>query len=281
MQCITTSPSALILADDCARAHYYHYTQKLRRIGLKRNPTLASGTAVAEVSERWIRNCPGMIPDYDALIPLVRASLLAQFQQDEDPKVNADKFTPGVLRALQRLPDWLWTAEWYSEEPLEATFSDGDLDVVVRGRPDLFRFHETGGIPTCSIVEIKTTDAAPSEYLLWVPQIRIYAAMLQQKCPDYLIAYQYVCVPTAKTADVHLAAEMVFTAEAVERTRQDILLWARRLTSTDPRYSRRCTWCEYAPLCMARIAGADENGVRDELYQTTATRDAKRVDNPD
>ena len=277
---ITTSPSALILADDCARAHYYRYTQRLRRTDYKRSPTLASGTAVAEVTERWIRNCPGIIPDHDDLILLVRASLLEKFQQDEDPKANADKFTPGVLRALQRLPDWLWEAEWYSEEPVEATFSDAELDVVVRGRPDLFRFYVADGVPTCSIVEIKTTDAAPAEYLLWVPQVRIYAAMLQQKCPDHLIAYQYVCVPTAQTADVHLAAEIVFTTAAAEETRQDILRWARRLASTDPRYARRCSWCEYAPLCMARIAGEDEDGVRAELYQTTTARNAKKVDNP-
>ena len=145
MEHIITSPSELILADDCSRARYYKYVRRLRPVEEKRSPVLASGTAVHYAVEHICRNYDSAQPDEADLALLAEECLADEFRNDYDGgTANVRKFLPGVKRALSRIPEWLWAGDWRPEEDLVGIFDATDkneeayLRVELRGRPDLF-----------------------------------------------------------------------------------------------------------------------------------------------
>ena len=266
---IVTSPSELTLRDDCGLAHDFKYRRRLRLIDEKRSPTLASGTAVHRVVETICGIGAGEAPTTQLLTALAEEYLGKEFTQDDDGGgQNVKKFLPGVVRALTRVPEWIWLAEWYVETEIVGHFTlESSVSVQLRGRPDMFRLVNDEA-PSVEVVDIKTTDADPLEFVLWTPQIRMYAACLQQAFPDRLITYRYVCVPTAAGNKAAPASALfVLTRKAYDNTVAEILAYAEKLKGPAmPRYARRCQWCDYAPICTAVITGADAAGITAELY---------------
>ena len=278
-QHIVTSPSELILADDCSRARNLKYGRRLRPAQDKRSPTLASGTAVHYAVELICRNYGGIQPDEADLVALGEECLADEFRNDDDGgTANVKKFLPGVTRALSRIPKWLWAGDWLPERDLVGYFDSVNkfdepwLTVELHGRPDLYRIINDEA-PTVEIIDVKTTETDPLQFLLWSPQLRMYAAMLAQTYPEHLIVYRYVCVPTGVKSVVAEAPAFIFTPESHEKTVTDIIDMSLKLGSVDrPRYSRRCSWGEFAPICTASITGADPEGIIEELYTVREER---------
>ena len=263
------SPTKLVMADDCGRAHAYRYRDKLRVKNERRSPTLASGSAVAYAVETWLADQSKLMPTEDDLEKLVMEGLAKEFagyEQDEGAQLMR-KFGPGVRRAVTRIPDWMWGGEWYVEKEVTGTFQDDEIGVTVKGRLDQMKFTEEEGVPTIELIDVKTTDTDPLEYVLWTPQLRIYAACLAQMYPERLICYRYVCVPTTPSGKAKVGAEIVFTAAANANTTREILAMARKLGAGDaPRYARRCQWCAYQKICSTIITGGDPKDVIRELF---------------
>lgn len=290
---ISTTPSELILNDDCSLARHYKYTRRLRPRTEGRSPTLASGTAVHYTVEHFCRNYGGSVPEIGDLSAHAEECLRDEFRNDDDGgEKNVKRFTPGVVRALKRIPEWIWLwPDWRVEQDISGTFHGEQcipqvgglgfepLDVELHGRTDMFRFTDGEGAPTLEIVDIKTTANDPLDFLLWTPQLRMYAAILAQLYPDRLIVYQYLCVPTGVRDSVPHSAPFIFTQSAHERTVADILRMARKLgVEPEPREARRCSWCEYRHACIARITGGDVESLIKEVYvERPKHNDERRV----
>lgn len=297
---ITTSPSELVLADDCSLARDYKYTRRLRLRESKRSPTLASGTAVSYVCEHFMLNYPGEVPPDNDIKALAAESLESEFRDDDDSGTkNVKKFLPGVCRAVGRVPDSVWLAEWHVEETIEGQLNEEEctykcdecagaackwcdysgwlepLEVVLRCRPDMFRHYTDDGIECVEIVDLKTTDYDPLHFMLWTPQLRMYALVLQQMYPSAQVSYRYLCVPTAASdKKAPHSPPFIFTSKVMERTKVEILRLARKLDNEpEPRYSRRCQWCEFKDICTTRITGGDDEGYLQEHYQERPTRE--------
>ena len=287
---ITTSPSELVLADDCGRAHDFKYTQRLRLKQEKRGGTLASGTVVHAVIETWCQDLGGTVPAKADLEMRALPLLEDEFRNDWDgPTKNVKKFFPGVVRALGRVPTWVWEEKaWNVERDVDGFFgqecttdwlhvinhgrgwsSNCELGpaVYLHGRPDMWR-EVNDEAPTIQILDTKTTDYDPLDFLLWTPQNRWYAAMLAQEFPGRLIEYRYMCLPTAvKDVAAPHSPPWLLTKAGAERAEEEILTYVSKLGGTDPRYSRRCSWCDFSKICQAIITGADPAGITEELYE--------------
>lgn len=284
---ITTSPSELVTADDCGRAHHFKYIERLRLKDATRSPTLASGVAVHAVIEEWCRDHGGQVPGVADLGTRAEAALSDEFAHDYDGGgKNLKKFLPGVLRALKRVPEWVWLEPaWNVEWDIDGFFGielivpEGVPEspyeqphVYLHGRPDMWRLVDDEA-PSIQILDTKTTDNDPLDFLLWTPQVRMYAAIFKQMYPDRLITYQYMCLPT-KTGNspAPYSPSWVLTNAGAEKVEAEILVYASKLGGTDPRYSRNCKWCDYAPICKSIITGADPAGITQELYQVRERR---------
>ena len=282
---ITTSPSELVGADDCGRFHDLKYNKRLRLKQEKRGGTLASGTVVHAVIETWCQDLGGTIPTKADLEARAHPLLEDEFRNDWDgPTKNVKKFLPGVVRALGRVPEWVWEEKaWNVERDVWGDFGSECTctppykmasgcektgpSVRLHGRPDMWR-EVNDEAPTIQILDTKTTDYDPLDFLLWTPQNRWYAAMLAQEFPGRLIEYRYMCLPTAvKDVAAPHSPPWLLTKAGAERAEEEILRYASKLGGTDPRYSRRCSWCDYAHICKAIITGADPAGITEELYE--------------
>ena len=103
----------------------------------------------------------------------------------------------------------------------------------------------------------------------------MYAACLQQMYPERLICYRYLCVPTGLKDPMQSPMPFIFNSLAQAETIKEILTYARKYRDSQarPRYARRCAWCNYKQLCMARITGADEDSTRKEFFQVKPDRE--------
>ena len=287
---ISTSPSALMLVNDCTLAYNFNYTQGLRRIGLKRSPTLASGTAVHYAVEQFCQNYPGTKPNPTDLEALGQECLEAEFSEDEDGGAkNVKKFTPGVKRALGRIPDWVWAENWLVEREESVTLtrakvlwpnSDRPIPTTdtleIHGRPDMYRVVHNAETPFIEIVDVKTTDKDPLPYMLFSPQLRMYSLMLRAKFPGYLIQYQYVCVPTGATATPPHSAPFIFTERLMAQTVAECWRYAEKMEQTpEQRLSLRCDWCDFKPICLQMLAGNSTDSIIADEYLNRAQRHAQ------
>jgi CRISPR/Cas system-associated exonuclease Cas4 (RecB family) len=274
---ITTSPSELVLADDCSLARFYKYTCRLQPKESKRSPTLASGTAVSYVCEHFMLNYGGQVPPEEDIRALAAESLESEFAGDDDGGIkNVKRFLPGVCRAVSRVPESVWLAEWQVEETLEWTFEVGDgSEIMLRCRPDMFRHYTNDGIECVEIVDLKTTDYDPLHFMLWTPQLRMYALVLKRMYPNAQVSYRYLCIPTsASNKRSPHSPPFIFTARSMEKALEEVLHLVKKLDNKpEPRYSRRCEWCEFSKICMTRITGGDDEGYLQEHYQERPTRE--------
>jgi len=276
----SASPSELILADDCTLAHYYRYVEHLRPLTRKVGGPVLSGSAVAQVLETLLWEQRGTVISPEEVRATAAITLHALSGNDE---VEVAKYLPGVLRALTRVPDWLVAGNWHVEFDVQGVVEDDEIQVELHGRADqvLFIDDPVEDLHTIRLVDVKTTDHNPMEYVLWTPQLRMYALCLSQMYPDRLVSYQYVCVPTGKTSVGKTGPEVIFTPDMLAATYQEVLTYARTLDApVKPRYARRCQWCTYKELCMTRIMGGNVDAAARTFF-TVSVDDAQRKETVD
>lgn len=273
----TVSVSELTTFQDCQRKHYFSYVRRLQRNSSGPSWQMASGNAVHYAIEQHCRNRAGEIPDVKDLDALIFESLDADFKGN-DTKIK--KYTPGVRRALTKVPEWVWREDWYLEHDLELEFAcEGYCDVVDKmtygkehippftliGRPDAFHVGEN----FVELVDFKTTATNPLVFMLFTPQLRYYALMLKAAYPDKLVRYQYMCLPTQGVGPGPGCSPIPFTKKALAATEAEVIDIVGRMGDDEfrnPHYGRHCDWCDMKELCQAVITGADWEGVAEEEY---------------
>ena len=261
---VRVSPSELATWNDCQRKWHYRYDQRIEPIDQSRPAPMASGQAVHFVVETICRDFPNEIPKEEDMILSARDCLEHEFEHNYEPEKQVKKYLPGVIRALKKIPDEIWKKEWRVEWDVAAYFGDVEL----HGRPDMYRPYQYGGVERLDIVDIKTTKTEPLDFLLWSPQLKYYAAVLQKEYPRHAINYRYICVPTQGDGPAPHSPAWPFTKAMFEATCKEIASMGRAFNRAKiaPRYSRACSFCEYNPICKNIITGADPQGLIEELY---------------
>ena len=264
----SVSPSELATWNDCQRKWHYRYDQRIEPIDQSRPAPMASGQAVHFVVETICRDFPNEIPTQEDIALRARDCLEHEFEHNYEPEKQVNKYLPGVIRALNKIPDEIWKAHWFVERDISGTFGDVEL----HGRPDMYRLVDglaTGyEVDRLELIDVKTTKTEPLDFLLWSPQLRYYAAVLQKEYPFRVISYKYLCLPTTGTGPPPHSPAWPFTQAMFEATCKEIASMGRTFNRTKiaPRYSRACSFCEYSPICKNIITGADPQGIIEELY---------------
>ena len=106
----TVSVSELLLYHDCERAWKYRYHDRLVKVSQGRNPAMASGTAVHYVVEHQTTERPGEMLRPDDARALATECLNDEFRNLEYPdaektKAQVEKYLPGVVRAVGKIPE--------------------------------------------------------------------------------------------------------------------------------------------------------------------------------
>ena len=260
----TLSVSELLTWQKCRRQWGYRYAERLAPIKESRSWQLASGTAVHYMVETWCRDFPKQIPGLMDMKLRVAECLRDEFKDADNVDGLLAKYGPGVMRALGKLPEWIWEADWFVEKDVFGRFPAGSPVVEMRGRTDLV--YISGDV--VELVDVKTTAVSPTDYMLWDAQIRYYAAMLQQKWPDKLIQYRYMCVPTTGEKPASQAPPWLFTRRQQAATVSEIVELAGEMDTDKrgPRYSRVCAWCPFKDICLVEVTGGDVESVKQEAY---------------
>ena len=279
------SVTALIDFHDCPRKWAFRHSLRLEPA--RRPHNLASGTAVhAAIGETLKRIAGGQPADkaiahmHDTLAELL---LFREFAGDDKATERVAKYLPGVQRALKQCPEWLWGSAWHVEEDLSLPVATVGSGLVLTGRPDLYRtlLSEEGDL-VVELVEIKTTDNPPLDYLLWNPQHRYYAVMLQALYPTALVRFRYLCLPTQGKAKDHIPwalTDKLYETTVRELTHRCCLLLQSmgRMALEQPNYGSRCKWCDFAPLCQTQLTGGSlESAIDSEFVH----RPPRPVDKP-
>lgn len=257
---VETSVSELLAWRHCQRMWRFRYRDELAP--KNRNPFMASGTAVHAAIEAGLRSF-GSGPDRALTAMEAGPQLLAnEFKHHEYADEQIAKFTDGVLRALRKVPMWVWEGrDWEVEYPLvyrTGVVARGeDWAVKVNMRPDIYRVDGK----VVELLEVKTTETTPSDFLLHSPQWRMYGLALAQKYPDHLITCRYMCVSTDRGGgstelswpfgDRMLEA----TARSVQALVVDML--AHEGWPIVANEGWHCKFCDYAQLCTTIITGGE------------------------
>ena len=270
---LSYSPSELDTYNECPLKHEYRYHRRLDLIGEAPPTYLASGRAVHDLVEHCLH---AMSPITENVV--VRALYNAHVPRDSRVELLDEPFNPdpyekavkrlvaGVTRAVEKVPTWIWESEWNSETPIEAQVVSG---VDMHGRPDLWRVVEDDLVSMVDIVDIKTTESDPHDYILWNPQLRLYALMLKRMYPDHVIQYRYVCVPTT-TKKARESAPYLFTNAAFTRTANYVKDTVRKLEApglTIAREGRHCNFCSYEKLCKTWVTGGNVDEAIRDFYE--------------
>jgi CRISPR/Cas system-associated exonuclease Cas4 (RecB family) len=272
---ISVSPSELATWNDCQRKWHFRYDQRIEPIDLSKPAPLASGVAVHSVVETICRDFPNQIPEPGDIKLRAQDSLEEQFANNYEPEKQVTKYLPGVIRAINKIPNWVWESHWFVERDISATFGDVEL----HGRPDMYRLVDgldTGyEVDRVEIIDVKTTQTEPLDFLLWSPQLRYYAAVLQQEYRDRVISYKYLCLPTQGTGAPPHSPAWIFTPAMFKATSEEIAGMSARFNRSlmEPRYTRACSFCDYNLICKGIITGADAKGIIQELYQERQPHD--------
>lgn len=238
----------------CKLKHHFQYERRLTP--LSRNPLMASGTVVHEmVADRLTEN-----PE-----ALTAEELLAnQFPTDPYADEKVKKFLPGILRAMDRIPPHLYTGgEWVSEKMMEYQPTP---NITVRMKPDLFRV--TDG--TIDLVEIKTTDKDPIDYLLTSPQHEWYGLGLADEYPGKLVTYEYVCIPVGERAKTPLRQQpWTMPQRRMDESKVELVEAINEMDSGIKPSANRGFWCgscDFKNICTTRITGGDIEHTIETMY---------------
>lgn len=260
------SPSQLQTWHDCRLKWHYSYQRNIKLP--TQAPQLASGTTIHEVLE----NVLGGTIELEDVPAFAEATLQAEFEHQDDSQRQVDRYLPGVLRALGRVPTWVYEeTDWHIEEPIEWewTLPDGlHTTIEIGGIPDMYRVTDEGVF----LVEIKSStkpkDLVP--YLLYNPQHRYYGVILRKMYPDLPIFVQYIVTTTAqgkheaKTHDPFLLKDKL-----LDSTERLMLQLASEVGHGDilPHYSWTCGFCDFEKICAGAVQGLQsEEDIIKEFY---------------
>ena len=242
---LTTSVTAIQSYQLCKLKWHFQYERRLTP--LSTNPLMASGTVVHEmVADRLTENSEAKPAE---------ELLTNQFPTDPYADEKVKKFLPGVMRAMDRIPPHLYTGgEWVSERMLEYQPTP---TIVVRMKPDLYRVTDD----TIDLVEIKTTDKDPIDYLLTSPQHEWYGLGLADEYPGRLVTYEYVCIPVGERAKVPIRQQpWPFSLRRMEESKAELVEAVEEMDSGVKPSANRGFWCnncDFNLICKARVTGGD------------------------
>ena len=258
--------------DACRREHQFNYIDRLTLKEPPRGaPTLGSGIAVHYVVETICRDFPSTQPEKRDVELRAHDSLAEYYEGRDNAEQLVTKFLPGVLRAVAKIPSDVWETDWWVEHDISRQHEDfGGAPFEIVGRPDMFNINN--GVIT--LADMKTTATDPLTYMLWEPQIRYYAWMLDSMFPGNVIQYRYVCVPTSEGKPPAQSPPWVFTPRALKATEREITSIVTEMSRRDrrPSYSRRCDWCNFNRICKMVVTGGDATSVIRDEYTTRPPR---------
>lgn len=273
----TVSHSQLSTWQRCRLKWSYYYQ---RRIELPtQSPPLTSGKAIHTALGEVL----GGNIELEDLAPIAGAALWHELEgrDEDDIEKNHGKYLPGVLRALSRVPEWVYAySDWRVEEEVSHTYgcedhkSSPDSDCpdcfTFHGFIDLYRVTDTH----IELVEIKSSskELNPLNLMLFNPQHRYYAILLRYMYPDLPIFVRYVCVSTAaKTKKEVIDHEPWLMKNSVLDKAEELMINSAREVGElpiVPTYNELCDWCDYKKICTATVAGlpGGEQAVIGEYY---------------
>lgn len=254
----------------CRYKWWLGYERRLTSV--ETNPLLLSGSAV--------HTAVGLVLHGEGHEQAATTALIAEGATVD----QHDRFKHGVVRALGRIPKFVWESEWVVEELFEhnltlpgelsahgthgiMTVTDGH--VTIRMKPDLYRVTDD----TIDLVEIKTTARDPGDYLLNNPQHEWYGLGLAARF-DKIVQFQYVCTPTGerdKTPIPHVP--WLFTKRRMEESEEELSLAVREMRAGRAAATNRGWWCgtcEFNKVCKARITGGNVEDVIATEYKEKA-----------
>ena len=245
------------------------------------SPPLASGKAVHTVLEEALA---GNI-ETDDVLPLAEAALEYEFRGREDPQELVDKYLPGVVRALSRVPAWAYNySDWHIEEEVEHTYYCADHcnnndNTEIDACQVCFRFHGFIDLyrvtdDAIELVDIKSSskELNHTDLMLYNPQLRYYAVMLRYMYPGLPIFVRYITVTTAARAKPAVEHEpWLLTDKLLDKTEKMLVELGSEVGDQPilPNYGTfNCGWCEYNKICIPTVMGirGGESAAIDEFY---------------
>ena len=274
------SPSELECWVDCPLKWQFRYDRKLRPINAVAAGPLVSGRAVHALVEHRVKAGIAATEqqalralinaaDRDAGLPL-NDDPVSERHQDVGKKVS--KYVAGVMRAVGKVPEWVWEEKsWHVEEPISGHL--GGVDV--HGIPDLWRVveEEEFGYEIIELLDVKTTENNPMDYVLWTPQLRVYASMLSD-LHDKTVVYRVLTLPTSAGKPSALSPQLVLTHIALARVEGQVcnvvgdMARSQEADAITPREGRHCNYCDFNDICKTRVMGGDVEGFIKENYYT-------------
>ena len=266
------SPSELETWVDCSLKWYYRYSRRLHPNDDIVGGPLVSGRTVHAVVEACLKEKVEWTPYMlnRALVNATDSNANLEIVNVDIPKRHIDtykrvrKYALGVERALDKVPQWVWNEpNWHIEQDLNAMVGD----VHVHGRPDLWRFVDDDLYNIIELWDIKTTEHDPMDYVLWNPQLRLYAAALAQ-AHDKTVVYRVLTLPTDQKKPHRTSPPLLFLEEAHQRLIGQVTRAAREIAEGTiiPREGRHCNFCDFKDVCMTRIFGFDTEGFIADNY---------------
>ena len=258
----------------CRLKWFYRYDTNIELP--TQSPPLASGKAVHTVVEEALS---GNIESND-IIPLASAALEHEFHGREDPQELVERYLPGVVRAISRVPSWAYEyTDWKVEEEVGHTYYCDDhkeFDIPLplphaakytaeaKSCQACFRFHGFIDLyrvteDSIELVDIKSSskELDPKNLMLFNPQLPYYAVQLRRMYPGKPIFIRYIIVSTAaKTKKETIEHEpWLFPNKLLDKSEKMLIEFA-------------CGWCDYSKICTASVLGikGGEAAAIEEFY---------------
>ena len=244
----------------CRRAWSFTYEYQIQKP--EKSIPLASGSAVHETIQAIL---DGKIP-FAAGVGYVEDRLTQILIHREDFREQVNKFLPGAVRALNKVPEWVWEEKgWHVEDAREVLIAP---DVTLRFTPDLWKFTEEswtnpidGEVSTITwldIYDFKTGKKDPIEYYLNSPQLSYYAVALHKLYPDTHPRISYIGLPTADKVKP-VVDVWAMTDEQMAEAEQELIAGIQEVGVGErwPSRSTLCGYCDFNAICTTRFLGGD------------------------
>tara|TARA_R110002012_G_scaffold183899_6_gene350429 strand:+ start:4317 stop:5057 length:741 start_codon:yes stop_codon:yes gene_type:complete len=222
---------------------------------------LASGSAVHKTIQDVLS---GEVP-FDGREGYVEHCLTQILIHREDWRDQVSKYLPGALRALSKVPDWVWVNDWKVEERLEVEIAEG---VTLKFVPDLYAItkevtkhpvtDEDIVVYWLDIYDFKTGKKDPLEYYLNSPQLSYYAVALKKLFPYAHPRICYVGLPTQGSSGAEVSP-WVLTDIQLQEAEEELVSGIREVGEGD-RWANRstlCGWCDFNRVCTTKFMGGN------------------------
>lgn len=268
----TVSVSEILNWRHCRRQWDFSYRQRLA--SMERAVQLASGTAVHNTIQTILESGGG-------LEPLAEHFLAEELRQRFNPEADLAKYLPGVLSALAKVPEWVWTTkDWHVEELHQVVLREDNYNladgggVSLRFKPDLYRVYADETQPDVrwlDIYDFKTGKKDALAYHLASPQLAYYAVGLleyyHQQGVEVIPRISYISLPTQGKGPVEYEP-WVLSGEQLGEARDELIQGIEEVGVGYPWPNRgmHCGFCDYEKVCSTRMMGGDWQGVLDANF---------------